>query len=548
MKSNDISSGRSTPTSIPETSTTTSPQVTTPTPPPPTRQASNNALSQLTSQSNRQPSDLGTGTSRPTIRARSGNTPPPVASSSRTTLEHSPLTNRQPPKRPLIKKTLTSATEQERAMIGGGSESGSVHSLQDLHHDTTLTESHHEVDLESVDISDMGALRTQMDNALVSLSGGEPALALHSPASLEALHQALDVDNAPLPRTQQERTMAQSVVQFAQAIVDGGQRGVISAAHSLAVRLPTVYGPTFLRQLAGQGLGGVLNDKHTSKDVQAMVGLLLTMAPVALLVAGMMRDKEKGVQTDASRNSRLALMAIGSVMGMAAIGTGSMAGASASLGAFVLYCAMRDGMQQFVKLNPKDRDGPESRDPTVKDSALSGGAYTVDEFGVGMGMSYTSSPSGAGAAGEVLQTAHGAERAGWNTAGEVFDDWVSNAIKKGGIPDLRAGIEMPTLEGFKDTLTGAFPARATLFTATTLLSQIIADKSTHASPATQTAVNNLGVAMLLGLMYVPFAQMGNIRKPAPGETARGPILPTTATTTATDNGGALTRRNARANT
>ncbi|MGS1001925.1 hypothetical protein [Burkholderia glumae] len=359
---------------------------------------------------------------------------------------------------------------------------------------------------------------TNFSNALDRLD--DPASAqqlgpVQQDANLSALQQALAIEHRPEPTTAEQRTLTNSVLQLASDIVNNNidnraGKLLTSAAHAFVSRALTVYGPTFLRQLVGQGLGEAMSDKHLSKDVKAMIGLLLTAAPIALLVAGMMRDKEKGIATDTSRNSRLALMAVGSVMGLAAIGTGSMAGASASLGAFVLYCAMRDGMQQFVKLGDKH-----PKEPSFRQSLAAGTAYTVDQMAVGSGMSYASSPSGAGAAGQALQTAHSAERAAWNMGGELADDMISTAITKGGIPELKVSFAIPSLDDFKNTVTGAFPARATLFTASTLLSEIVADKSQHLSKNTQTNVNNLAVALLLGMvMYAPFVQMGKTKSPA----------------------------------
>lgn len=507
----------------------------------PTARAGNDSLSELTSQ--RQPQDGA----RLSVRTR---TQTPATASSSTAASSSAAAARRnaqhPP--PRMQRRSTHATQQERAMLGE-TDSVSLHSLHSIH-ETDITDA---PDVAAFSSEGLNQLEAQMHDMIEAFDVSHDPVRLD--ANMDMLHRAIGTDASPEPSTPEQRKMAQSVLQFANDIVNNNFENpvgkfVTSAAHSIVARIPTVYGPTFLRQLTGQKLGDLLSDDKVSKDVKAMVGLMLTAAPIALLVTGMMRDKEKGIATNTSRNSRLALMAVGSVMGLAAVGTGSMAGASASLGAFVLYCAMRDGMQQFVKLGSKD-----DKEPSFAQSQAAGTAYVADQMVVGSGMSYTSSPSGAGAAGQVLQTDHSAERAGWNMFGEVADDLVSNSITAGGAPALKTSFQMPTLEDLKNTATGAFPARATLFTASTLLSQIVADKTTGLSEGAQTNLNNLAVALLLGMvMYAPFAQMGSTRKPEGNASVHevdhsddsdadgGPILPI-ATGVEPNQGAQLQRRN-----
>ncbi|MBN3726258.1 hypothetical protein G3N92_18925, partial [Burkholderia sp. Ac-20379] len=291
-------------------------------------------------------------------------------------------------------------------------------------------------------------------------------------------------------------------------------KGLVSMANSIVARTASVYVPTLGRQLVGQRTAEGMDNHQWSNSARTAFGTALTFVPIALLLAGAVRDAQKGRATDASKISRYALAAVGGAMMIAGLGTGAMAGAAASLAAYVLYCAMRDGVQSFVKLSPK-----EDKQPQLGESMASGGAYAVDQMAAGSGMAYTASPSGAGAAGEPLQTGHGAERAGYNLGGEVMDDLVSNAITARGMPQLTLSGKIPSLGDLADTVTGAFPGRATLFTASTILSQIVAENMTGASPATQTNINNLSVALMLGLLlYTPFAQMGNTKTPAGPET------------------------------
>ncbi|MEK6348925.1 MAG: hypothetical protein V4764_15690 [Burkholderia sp.] len=295
-------------------------------------------------------------------------------------------------------------------------------------------------------------------------------------------------------------------------------KGLVSMANSIVARTASVYVPTLGRQLVGQRTAEGMDHRQWSNSARSAFGTALTFVPIALLLAGAVRDAQKGRATDASKISRYALAAVGGAMMIAGLGTGAMGGAAASLAAYVLYCAMRDGVQSFVKLAPK-----ESKQPQVGESMASGGAYAVDQMAAGSGMAYTASPSGAGAAGEPLQTEHGAERAGYNLGGEVMDDMVSNAITARGMPQLTLSGKIPSMSELADTLTGAFPGRATLFTASTILSQIVAENMTGASPATQTNINNLAVGLMLGLLlYTPFAQMGNTKEPAGSEPAAPP--------------------------
>ncbi len=537
MSSNSIKGGGNT-LPIADTSTPADTRNTsnTPAPPAPTSRTGNGALSALGSHSERSSED---GSTRLSVRTRQQPGTSQASSSAAQQQQQRRLQQQRhaqhPPSRSRNMGASSRATAQEREQIGG-SDAASVHSLH------TMASEHESMDITEANIQMPGIeeLEGQLNEAIHAFDAHIDVGALD--LQLAELGHDIDIDSLPDPSTPEERAAVNSVMKLVTDITNNNFENpagkmVASVANSFVARAASVYGPTFLRQLIGQKLGEAMSDEHLSKDVKAMIGVLLTAVPIALLVAGMMRDKANGVATNTTRNSRLALMALGGTMGLAALGTGSVAGASASLGAFVLYCAMRDGVQQFVKLAPK-----EDKQPTYLQSQAAGTAYAVDQMAAGSGMSYLSSPSGAGAAGQVLQSDHSAERAGWNMAGEITDDLVSSAITKGGIPELTLSFKMPSADDLKNTLTGAFPARATLFTASTLLSQIIADKSTGDSAGVQTNVNNLGVALLLGMvMYAPFAQMGNTRTPeqtggniqelhSSDDEGQGPILPTTANT------------------
>ncbi|MEK6349469.1 MAG: hypothetical protein V4764_18440 [Burkholderia sp.] len=509
----------------------------------PTARSGNSPLSELTAQ--RQTTDGQRASMSVRTRAQGQATPSSstaastsAAATARRNAQHQP---------PRMQRRPTHPTPQERTMLGE-TDSVSLHSLHSIPEADIA-----DAELAAFSTDGLNRLAAQMNDAIEAFDVSHDPVQLDT--NLEVMNRALRTDESPAPSTAEQNRMAQSVLQFASDIVNNNfdnpvGKFVTSAAHSIVARAPTVFGPTLARQVLGQKLGDLLSDDKVSKDVKTMIGLMLTAGPIALLVVGMMRDKEKGIATNTSRNSRLALMAVGSVMGLAAVGTGSMAGASASLGAFVAYCAMRDGMQRFVKLDSKDDTAP-----SYAQSQAAGTAYVADQMVVGSGMSYTSSPSGAGAAGQVLQTDHSAERAGWNTFGEVGDDLVSNAITTGGVPALKASLQMPTWEDLKNTTFGAFPARATLFTASTLLSQIVADKTTGLGDDAQTNLNNLAVALLLGtVMYAPFAQMGKTKEPEGNASVHevdhsddsdadgGPILPI-ASGVEPNQGAQLQRRN-----
>ncbi len=356
-----------------------------------------------------------------------------------------------------------------------------------------------------------------------------------SDAEMQAVGELVDQLPTPDLHDPQQRAMHEAVTQFLTDLVSriahqqiGGvslsdvasnnfdntyAKGLASIANSVVARAASVYVPTLGRQLAGQRFAEGMNHQNWSNEARTAFGTAVTFVPIALLLAGAARDAKNGVATNTSQISRYALAAIGGTMMIAGLGTGAMAGAAASLGAYVLYCAMRDSVQTVVKLGAK-----EPKQPAPIQSFATGSAYSVDQMATGSGMSYTATPSGAGAAGEPLQSGHGAERAGYNMGGEVMDDMVSAAITQRGMPQLTLGAQIPSMKDLADTVTGAFPGRATLFTASTLLSQMVAEHMTSASPSTQTNINNLSVALMLGLLlYTPFAQMGNTKAATPAE-------------------------------
>lgn len=343
-----------------------------------------------------------------------------------------------------------------------------------------------------------------------------PAADVHDPQQRQMLAAVTQMLNQVIHAVTHSQVGGVSLSDIANNNFDNTYaKGLVSLANSVVARTASVYVPTLGRQLVGQRTAEGMGHQQWSNNARTAFGSALTFVPIALLLAGAVRDAQKGRATDTSKISRYALAAVGGAMMIAGLGTGAMGGAAASLAAYVLYCAMRDGVQSFVKLGPK-----ESKQPQLGESMASGGAYAVDQMAAGSGMAYTASPSGAGAAGEPLQTSHGAERAGYNLGGEVMDDLVSNAITARGMPQLTLSGKMPSLGDLADTVTGAFPARATLFTASTILSQIVAENMTSASPSTQTNINNLSTALMLGLLlYTPFAQMGNTKEPAGSESA-----------------------------
>lgn len=350
-----------------------------------------------------------------------------------------------------------------------------------------------------------------------------------SEAQLDRLEAGLMDTPVKQPTTEGEKQIHQAVTQFITDVAENNfdnraARLATSFAHSLLARIPSVAVTTLFRQMAGQGFGKEM--EHLPEGVKTMISVLLTAVPLAMIFAGKMRDDKKGIATDRSNYSRLALIAIGGTLGLAALATQSMGKSAPALAQFVLYCLLRDGVQRFASVGPKDKEQPA---PSPVRSFGAGAVYAGDQMAAGTGMSELAPHSGAGAADLPPQWANSATRAGLNLGGEVVDDLVSNGIASGDIPRLVAELKKPTIEDVKDTAVGAFPARATLFTSSALLSQILSD--TVLAGKSDSLANNWGnaaVGLLLGLvMYMPFAQMGATKKLDEPSTASIEELPDT---------------------
>jgi hypothetical protein len=288
-----------------------------------------------------------------------------------------------------------------------------------------------------------------------------------------------------------------------------------SAANSLMRNVLSVMLPTMLRQYLAQGLAtGIGRMGHRPQLSLALIAALIP--PVLLGIGWRVNHDNSTLASDVSR-AFLVLASLGAVAAAAA--TSDLRGAAPALISYLIYAAMRDGVQMFLRL-----DNPNAEPQLRVGTSIRGAAgYTGNQMGYGMVMSRFESPSGTSAAGMGLQAARGAERGATNMTAETSDDLFYNwlASRQAGRPlrlTLSAGV--PSLGQAASTYTTTNPARAALGIINTLLSDAVAAGLSHTSlgAVPQETLNNLFGAAVLGMLYPAFLHIHQGRLDGNGST------------------------------
>jgi hypothetical protein len=295
----------------------------------------------------------------------------------------------------------------------------------------------------------------------------------------------------------------------------GGQF-VSSVANSVTRNIVSVMLPTMLRQYLNQGLA--TNIRGRSQEVQFALGMTAALIPPVLLVLGACINRETSTPPSDVSRAVLALTTIGAVATAVCTGRDTLESAAPSLIGYLIYAAMRDGVQKFIKLDNPDAN-PQLR---VGTSAMGALAYAANQAAINTMMG-RESPSGAAAAGKSLQGKAGMARGATNTFGESVDDTFLNWLKsrEAGKPlRLTLSVDAPSLRELASTYTTTAPARASLGVTDILLTGVIgaALQNTDLSPTAQNNLNNFFGAAVLGILYPAFEHIHQERLQNNGST------------------------------
>jgi hypothetical protein len=289
-----------------------------------------------------------------------------------------------------------------------------------------------------------------------------------------------------------------------------------SVANSVTRNIVSVMLPTILRQYLSQGLATDIRGR--SQEVQLALGMTASLIPPVLLVLGACINREKSTPPSDVSRAVLALTTFGAVAIAVSTGKGNMESAAPSLIGYLIYAAMRDGVQKIIKLDNPNAN-PQLR---VGMSAMGALGYTANQAAINTMMG-RESPSGAAAAGMSLQGGMGMARGATNMLGETGDDVFSNWLesRRAGKPlRLTLSNNVPSRRELASTYTTTAPARASLGVTDILLTGVIgaALENTDLSPTAQNNLNNFFGAAVLGILYPAFVHLHQERLQNNGST------------------------------
>lgn len=252
------------------------------------------------------------------------------------------------------------------------------------------------------------------------------------------------------------------------ATSDAG-RQVCNLANILGRNVASVALPTFIRQAISYSVEEQLNDSDATVATRTALATMVASLPIVLNLIGAAQESYRGTSTKTSTTCRALniLLSTGGII--AAAMTGVLPALAPSLVAFTSYCILRDLIQSVVSL----KDNMQALD--WQTAAISGGAYSVNQFVFGVCMDRFGSPSGAGAAAmtHYLDTVvNDLIRAGFNLVAETIDEFVIRGVqhyREGRTFHITLRFTPPTLQKCADLATRTIAARASLFTGAVML-------------------------------------------------------------------------------
>ncbi|PUA17986.1 hypothetical protein [Glaciimonas sp. PCH181] len=252
------------------------------------------------------------------------------------------------------------------------------------------------------------------------------------------------------------------------ATSDAG-RHVCNLTNIVGRNVASVALPTFIRQAIAYFVEEKLNDNDATVATRTALAAMVASLPIILNVIGAAQERYRRTSTitSAACHALNILLSAGGII--AAAVTGVLPGLASSLVAFTGYCIMRDLIQSVFTL----KDGTQAMD--WQTAAISGSAYSVEQFVVGVGMDRFGSPSGASAAAltDYLETVvNDLVRAGFNLVAETIDEFVVRGVqhyREGRTFQITLTFTPPTLEAWGNLATRNIAARSALFTSAVML-------------------------------------------------------------------------------
>lgn len=248
-----------------------------------------------------------------------------------------------------------------------------------------------------------------------------------------------------------------------------GQRWTLNVLTTWSRISLSVGVPTLIRQSIAYAMESAFSRHAISSSARAVMGGTFGALPVALTIAGGIRDEVNHTATRATRTGRV-LGGIGSLIALAgAQATGTLARGASTLISAQLYCVLRDIVEMYV------RQSDNNNGLSLPAVGVSAAAYGVNQLAGGMLSGAVASPAGASAASiGTFQWRNELIRSAINSVGEMIDDMTLRAtqhtIEQRSIPrGLRTGLEVgldfnrATAADFSSRATSRMPGRLMLF-------------------------------------------------------------------------------------
>jgi hypothetical protein len=299
---------------------------------------------------------------------------------------------------------------------------------------------------------------------------------------------------------------------------DDHARRAANVANDILRNVASVGAPTFIRQALAYAIERGLSAAGAGVAARTALGAVAGALPLALNVAGLVRDNFEGTATTQSNAARGLNLAIGASTLAVAGATGSLPALAATLTAYnLVYSVLRDAVESTLRL----------RDNANAQNARSIAAFTattaVNQFVANALMAEGASPSGQMAAAQGWPALNDLTRAVINTASQTAGDFLSYvfidrlSLSRPSEP-LRAHLEagLPSVREAANSAFNRHAARALTTNNVTVLSDVLGKLVDTIGLSTGQAFS-LKAAIFGGLSaaHYPLTALSLMQRPRP---------------------------------
>lgn len=259
--------------------------------------------------------------------------------------------------------------------------------------------------------------------------------------------------------------------------------------NSLSVGMPTAWREFLRRKLLPELLS------KAPGSVAPVLGVISIITPVALQLAGLVRDYRNGTATKKTVCARIAIILSETIPAAALISTGGLSAAAPALVAALFgYAFPRDVIQYFFRLKNTN-----SSDINIKTTVISAIAYGVNQTGVGFASAILAEKLkpfvGEACAYIISHTLI-------NLIGETTDEIVSNTVKA--YVEEKPALKISAHVRAREDVTMNTAADTILNTAASRGGLFMSVYSASSAVNIQEAKANILASSILAINYIPF--------------------------------------------